>query len=82
MDIEFDPAKDAINIAKHGISLDRAVDLDGTVVVVDDRFEEQRFRLYGMIDGIWYCAAITFRGSIIRVINLRRAHKKEVKRHV
>ena len=28
MDVEFDPAKDAANIAKHGISLARARELD------------------------------------------------------
>ncbi|MBJ7443319.1 MAG: hypothetical protein JHD32_03190 [Sphingobium sp.] len=27
MEIEFDPAKDAVNIDKHGISLSRATDL-------------------------------------------------------
>jgi uncharacterized DUF497 family protein len=27
MDIEFDPAKDAVNIRKHGVSLARAVNL-------------------------------------------------------
>jgi uncharacterized DUF497 family protein len=42
--IEFDPAKDAANIAKHGVSLARAADLEVLVVVEDARFEEQRFR--------------------------------------
>jgi uncharacterized DUF497 family protein len=28
VEIEFDPAKDAANIAKHGISLARAADLE------------------------------------------------------
>lgn len=82
MEIEFDPAKDAFNLAKHGISLARAVDMEEAVVVVDDRFQEARFRIYGLIDGTWHCAAVTMRGSVVRVISLRRAHKKEVKRHV
>ena len=82
MDIEFDPAKDASNMEKHGISLSRAVDLDNAVVVVDDRFTEQRFRIYGQIDGIWHCAAVTIRGQMVRVISLRRARDKEVRRHV
>jgi uncharacterized DUF497 family protein len=82
MEIEFDPAKDAINIEKHGISLDRAADLDQAVVVKDDRFAEPRFRIYGLIDGQSYCAAVTMRGPIVRIISLRRAHAKETKRHV
>ncbi|KAK0348952.1 hypothetical protein LTR94_035100, partial [Friedmanniomyces endolithicus] len=64
MDIEFDPTKDAANVEKHGVSLARAVELAGIVVVQDDRFEEPRFRLYGTIDGVAHCAAVTMRGSV------------------
>lgn len=81
MDIEFDPAKDAANIKKHGISLGRAADLEDAVAVEDGRFAEPRFRVYGLIDGEWYCAAATLRGVAVRIISLRRAHLKEVKRH-
>lgn len=82
MEIEFDPAKDAANIEKHGISLSWAADLEQAIVVEDDRFAERRFRIYGLIDGLNYCAAVTLRGSVVRVISLRRAHAKEMKRHV
>ena len=47
--IVFDPEKDKVNIAKHGISLGRAADLDVFARVADDRFAEPRFRAYGMI---------------------------------
>lgn len=43
MGIEFDAAKDAINVAKHGISLARAADLEIQAYVPDDRFAEPRF---------------------------------------
>jgi hypothetical protein len=76
MDIEFDPAKDAENIAKHGVSLSRAVDLDVITVVL-----ERRFRAYGYLDGKGYCLAFTRRGTNIRAINLRRAREKEMRRH-
>jgi hypothetical protein len=82
MEVEFDPAKNAANLAKHGISLSRVVDLEDAVVVADDRFEESRLRIYGLIDGQWHCAAVAMRSGIIRIISLRRAHWKEVKRHV
>jgi uncharacterized DUF497 family protein len=83
MEIEFDPDKDAANIAKHGISLARAVDLEGAVVVRDDRFAgEQRYRLYGRIGGEPFCLAAVLRGGIVRAISLRRSHSKEFNRHV
>lgn len=82
MEIEFDPTKDEANIAKHGVSLARAVDLEPLAFVDDDRFAEPRFRLYGTIDGEAFCVAGTMRGDVVRVISLRRAHAKEIRRHV
>ena len=81
MDIEFDPAKDAANIAKHGVSLARAVDLEILAVIPDERFEEPRFRAYGMIDGLAHCLAFTLRGPVVRAISLRRAHRKEYRNY-
>ena len=81
VDVEFDPAKDEANLAKHGISLVRAAELADAVVVEDSRFAEPRFRLYGLIDGVAYCAAVTMRGEAVRVINLRRAHLEEMRCH-
>ncbi len=81
MKIEFDPAKDAENIRKHGISLARAADLDTASIVEDGRFAEPRFHAYGTVDGHSYCLAYTVRGEIIRDISLRRAHAKEMRKH-
>ena len=83
MEIEFDPDKDAANIAKHGISLARTADLEHVVVIKDGRFSgEQRYRFYGRIDGAPYCAAAVMRDGMVRAISLRRAHAKEFNRHV
>ncbi len=82
VDIEFDPAKDAANIEKHGISLARAVDLEIMGRVLDDRFLEDRRRAYGLIDGMAYCLAYVIRDGRIRAISLRRAHAKEMRRYV
>lgn len=81
MEIEYDPAKDAANLAKHGVSLGMAAALRDVVVVTDPRFAEPRYRLYGYIDGLPYCAAVTQRGDRVRIISLRRAHRKEILRH-
>jgi uncharacterized protein len=82
MIIEFDPEKNRLNKMKHGIDLARARDMDVLAFVIDERFEEPRFRLYGRIDGKMCCLAATDRDGIIRVISLRRAHNKEVRRYV
>jgi len=84
MEIEFDPSKDDVNRAKHGISLGRARDLDMLAVMPDTRVDygEARFRAWGIIDGAVYCLAFTTRGDRVRAISLRRAHDKEVKRYV
>ncbi len=82
MDIEFDAAKDVANIAKHGVSLSRAADLDVLFFMPDERFTaEARFRAYGLIEDELYCLAFTFRDERVRAINLRRARAKEVKRY-
>ena len=53
MPIEFDPDKDATNMAKHGMSLSRAVDFEMLAVLPDTRFDygEERYRAWGLIDG-------------------------------
>jgi uncharacterized protein len=82
VEIEFDPDKDVINLGKHGISLRRAAEMDIRAALRDPRFEEERYRLYGLIDDLWYCLAATYRGKTTRAISLRRAHQKEIDAHV
>jgi uncharacterized DUF497 family protein len=81
---DFDPAKEAANLSKHGISLARWVDLDIKVTVVDDRYDygEIRYRAYGFIGDVAYCLVFTNRNGQVRPIGLRRAHAKEIRRHV
>ncbi|WP_013502330.1 BrnT family toxin [Rhodopseudomonas palustris] len=81
---DFDPAKDAINCAKHGISLARWVDIDMQVTLKDKRrdYGEDRYRAYGYIDGLPYCLVFADRNGKVRPISLRRAHMKEIRRHV
>lgn len=84
MRIVFDPAKEAANLAKHGVSLGRAADLEILAVVADDRrdYGEPRTRAFGMIDGEPYCLVFTVRDGAVRAISLRRAHEKEHRRYV
>ena len=82
--VEFDPVKEAINLSKHGISLARWIDLDIKTTLVDNRHDygEVRYRAYGFIDGVPHCLVFTERNKRVRPISLRRAHEKEMKRHV
>jgi uncharacterized DUF497 family protein len=85
MEVEFDPEKDRLNRAKHGISLARAAELEELTIEPDERFPytEDRYRSWGYIDGALYCLAFTFRNKkVVRAISLRRAHRKEVSKHV
>jgi uncharacterized protein len=67
----FDPAKNAINITRHGLSLADAAafDFDDSYVEVDRRFAygEVRYRAFGRIDGLGYCLAFTTRAYPARV---------------
>lgn len=85
MTVSFDPAKDAINRAKHGLSLARAdeVDLRTAVVRPDDRLDygEPRWRAYGMLDGRLPMLAFTVRRGTLRAISLRRANARETRRY-
>ncbi|MDB5614153.1 MAG: hypothetical protein JWQ22_1806 [Devosia sp.] len=84
MDLEFDADKDAINIAKHQISLARASELAIEYFEPDLRYDygESRFRAWGTIDGNTYFLAFALRENRMRPISLRRVHRKEWERYV
>lgn len=82
MDVEFDPAKDAINIAKHGVSLAFGAELfeDPDVLILPsirqvDR--EDRFKAIGLIDGKLWTAVHVVRGGAIRFLSVRRSNDGE-----
>jgi len=83
LEIEFDPAKDEANIAKHGVSLCAAAtfDWDTAFEREDDRFDygEMRFVAIGLIDDRVHVLVFT-EGSnenAVRAISLRPAQKHE-----
>jgi len=86
MRIEFDPAKDAINRAKHGVSLSLANDLDweAALVWIDERFDYSELRMIALAPetNILYYVAFVERGAVRRVISLRRATRREVRHYV
>ena len=86
MRIEFDPAKDAANQAKHGLSIALAVELDweAALVWVDARFEYEELRMIALAPKteILYYVAFVERGAARRIISLRRANRREVNHYV
>ena len=83
--IEFDPEKDAANIAKHGVSLALAdrFNLVEALIDIDDRFAygEPRRVAYQEIDGRLHVLVFTIRLGVTRAISVRKANDRE-KRYV
>lgn len=79
---EFDPAKDTVNLAKHGLSLlfGRQVFDDSAYIVIptiriDD--EEERSKAVGIIAGKLYTVIHIWRGAAVRLISVRRSNATE-----
>jgi hypothetical protein len=83
MQITFDPAKDATNIAKHGVSLADAVVLEWDTLMVgpDARHDygETRMIGYAIAGNRLYCVVYVDRGAVRRIISLRKANPREVR---
>ena len=85
MNFEFDPTKDIANIAKHGVSLEAAVDFDfseSVAWVFDDTrrdYGETRYVGISYIGDVLHVLVFTPRAGGIRVISLREANSREEK---
>lgn len=83
-DFEWDDAKAASNLAKHGVTFqeakkvfDDAFSIDG----VDEHEDEDRFYTIGTSDGRLLVVAYTFRGDVIRIISARAADSHERRKY-
>jgi uncharacterized protein len=83
--IDFDPAKDKLNLASHGLSLSFASKLawDEALVWVDPRYDYDELRMIGLVPegNTLYYVAFVDRGEIRRIISLRQAERREVKHY-
>jgi uncharacterized DUF497 family protein len=81
----FDPDKDAVNQAKHSVSLAlaEAPFVGPHVWMTDDRFDygEVRAIAFGLIRGRHFVCVYADRGAERSVISLRKANRREVKRY-
>lgn len=80
---QADPKKEALNVKNHKISLTRFEEMTGRVIVFDAKHSqvENRYNVYGYIDGRLYVATITYRSGLERVISLRVASRRERKHY-
>ena len=85
MNTTFDPAKDAVNLAKHGISLAEAarLDWDNALVSPDARREYGELRQVALapMDGQLWVVVFTDRPEGRRMISLRKANLREYRRY-
>lgn len=82
VDIEFDPAKDAVNRDKHGVSLKFGADVfdDADCLLIPSLREidgEARFKVVGNVDGKLWTAVHVKRGAVVRFISVRRSNDSE-----
>lgn len=85
MKITFDSAKNTINIDKHGVSLSMAEEFEWeeSVTWPDIRYDYREFRIIGLgyIGDRLYNMVFVDRGEERRIISLRKANQREVKRY-
>ncbi|MDO9424785.1 MAG: BrnT family toxin [Methylobacter sp.] len=78
---EFDEAKSQANLLKHGINFTDAQDLwnEPRLLEIPAKIEDEpRYLMIGLINEKHWSAVITYRGSNIRLISVRRSRTEEV----
>jgi uncharacterized protein len=81
VEFEFDPAKSASNLEKHGIDFTAAQALWQDVMRVEIpawTVDEARWLVIGQIGGKHWSVVVTYREQRVRIISTRRSRKEEV----
>lgn len=85
MKIEFDPAKSARNAEERGLPFERFVDLDLEVGIIEPDmrrdYGEDRYLISAPLEGRLHVACFCIRGDAFRIISLRKANDREVRRY-
>jgi len=81
----FDAAKQATNVAKHGVFFSLAQDFEWETALVDadnrHAYGETRFTAVGLIGERVHVMVFNLRETSVRIISLRRANSREVRRY-
>jgi len=81
VEFEFDPAKSASNLHKHGIDFTAAQKLWQDVMRAEipaRTADEPRWLVIGQIEGKHWSVVVTYRQERVRIISARRSRKEEV----
>lgn len=81
MGFEFDDSKSISNLKKHGIDFVKAQALwnDSDVIEIPARTnDELRYLVIGKIETDHWSGVITYRGTNIRIISVRRSRIEEI----
>ena len=85
MHIEFDPAKNDLNVRRRGLSFESAAEFafDTALVYVDQRrdYGETRYVALGLLGSRLHVLCFTEVEPGIRVISFRKANSREVSRY-
>ena len=79
---EYDPDKNAANLAKHGIDFAQAQALwedDWRLETASDGGPEQRWLVIGKIEDRHWTAIYTMRDASVRIVSVRRSRPNEVR---
>ena len=76
---EWDDAKCASNVEKHGIDFEDAIAIfeQPALIYPSNRNHEDRWIAVGILEGLEIAVVFTRRGDAIRLISARRARKYE-----
>lgn len=80
MEFEFDPAKSASNLEKHGIDFTtvQALWADAMRIEIPARtVAEPRWLVIGQVAGRHWSAVVTYREQRVRIISARRSRKED-----
>jgi uncharacterized protein len=81
INFEFNETKSQANLLKHGINFVDAQDLwnDPSLLEIPAKTEDEpRYLMIGLINEKYWSAVITYRGTVIRLISVRRSRTEEV----
>lgn len=83
MDYEWDEGKRARNITTHSVDFSEIHQFDWATALIahDERFNESRYAALGLIEQRLYFVAYTVRQTVIRIISMRKANKREVRKY-
>lgn len=86
MEFEWDEAKAAANLEKHGVAFVDAINVfkDQFANFMQDtrfQYEEVRMLAYGLIDARLHAVVYTLREGKVRIVPARKANDREVKKY-